>query len=50
MRCLCDDAYLFAVIMVRMICSVVSNDQPYQGFFSTIKEIYETEGIAGFFR
>ncbi|KAF6028401.1 MTCH2 [Bugula neritina] len=38
------------VVMVRMICSIASEDQVYSGFFSTIKEIYQTEGFSGFFR
>lgn len=42
-------ASLFVVVMVRMIGSVVSKDEPYQGFFSSIREIYSTEGFSGFF-
>lgn len=39
----------FHVVMVRMICSVISKDQAYQGLFSTVKEIYKEEGLAGFY-
>lgn len=42
--------HFVSVVMVRMICSVISKDQAYQGLFSTVKEIYKEEGLAGFYR
>ena len=41
---------VIVVVMVRMIGSVVNKDEAYSGIISAVKEIYNSEGLLGFYR